>query len=235
MKTLTHLMLLAGLVGAPLAAAAEDSPHTLTGNVGLYSDYVFRGVSQTAEDPAIQGGFDYAHASGFYLGTWASNVETSDLNGANLEWDFYGGYSASAGDLGYNVGLLKYYYPGQNAGADFDTLELYGGVTYKGFGVKLSYNLDDYFGAADSDGTLYWDISYGANLPGGFALNLHYGITDADGAAIDYRDWKIGVSKEIAGVVLGLAYTDTNKTFNSAKNGKEIGDGRLLLSIGKTF
>ncbi len=237
MKTLTHLMLLAGLVGAPLVAAAEDSPHTFTGNVGLYSDYAFRGVSQTAAEPAIQGGFDYAHASGIYLGTWASNVTEAFLNGANMEWDFYGGYSGTAGDLGYNVGLLQYYYPGQTAGLDVDTLEAYAGITWKGFGLKASYSVDDYFGFNNSDGTVYWDASYSHELPAGVALTLHYGYTAGEGAQVDYADWKIGVSKVFGGFTVGLAYTDTDLSDaeQGPVKGEDVKDGRLILSVSKTF
>ena len=68
-------------------APAPTSPHTLTGNVGLFSQYIFRGLTQTDRDPAVQGGFDYAHSSGLYLGTWASNIswlkENASVNGAN--------------------------------------------------------------------------------------------------------------------------------------------------------
>ena len=125
MKLQSISLLVMAALGTPLLAQAADSPHSFTGNVGLVSDYAFRGVSQTDENPAIQGGFDYAHASGFYLGTWASNVTEKFLNGANLEMDFYGGYAGSAGDLGFNTGLLQYYCPGQHSGLDIGTLEAY--------------------------------------------------------------------------------------------------------------
>lgn len=237
MKKLSYLLVLSGLVSVPLTVLAEDSP--ITGNVGLYTDYAFRGVSQTAGDAAIQGGFDYAHSSGFYLGTWASNVETRDLNGANLELDVYGGYSGTAGEIGYNVGLLKYYYPGQGpaAATNIDTLEAYAGVTYKGFGLKASYSTSDYFGVANSDGTVYWDASYSHELPAAVTLGLHYGYTAGQGAVVDYADWKIGVSKEFAGVTVGLAYTDTDlpATLSAKGNGHDNADGRFILSVSKSF
>lgn len=236
MKKLSSLLILSGLISVP--ALAEESPHTITGNLGIYSDYAFRGVSQTAEEPALQGGFDYAHSSGFYLGTWASNVTEAFLNGANLEWDFYGGYSGKVNDdLSYNVGLLKYYYPGQTAGLDINTLEAYAGVTYKWFGLKASYSLDDYFGFANSDGTVYWDASFNYELPGGVMLGLHYGVTAGQGAQVDYDDWKIGVSKTINGFTLGLAYVDTDLT-NAQQGpvkGKDVKDERFILSVSKTF
>ncbi|MEW5769139.1 MAG: TorF family putative porin [Pseudomonadota bacterium] len=225
---------------AALPAMAEDSPHTVTGNLGLYSDYAFRGVSQTAAEPAIQGGFDYAHASGIYLGTWASNVTESMYadaagNTSNLEWDVYGGYSGKIGaDLAYNVGLLKYFYPGAS---HFDTLEAYAGITWKNFGLKASYNLADYFGAANSDGTVYWDASFNYELPAKVMLNLHYGATSAEGNAVDYNDWKIGVSKDFAGFVVGLAYTDTDLSDaeQGPVKGEDVKDGRLIVSVSKTF
>src|SRR5680860_222068 len=75
-------------------AAAADSPHSISANVGLYSQYIFRGVAQTNTDPALQGGFDYSHASGFYAGTWLSNVswltDVAAYSSSSLEWDVYG-------------------------------------------------------------------------------------------------------------------------------------------------
>lgn len=145
-----------GVAQTPEAGAAshkEDQPalpksnHSFTGNVGIVSQYVFRGLTQTDGKPAVQGGFDYAHSSGFYLGTWLSNsswftdqnagtasapVALSSpgsvgapyvpyrSNSANLEWDFYGGYKHTfATDWSYDVGLFEFYYPGvyDNVGA----------------------------------------------------------------------------------------------------------------------
>ena len=230
MKKLAHAVVAAGLAGVSglVMAAEESSPHSLSGNLGFFSDYAFRGVSQTDEDPAIQGGFDYAHASGFYLGTWGSNVEFGD---ANMEWDVYGGYSGKiAGDLGYNVGLLQYFYPGLS---DADTLEVYAGVTWKGFGLKASYSATDYFGAADSDGTVYWDASFNYELPAAVMLGLHYGYTVGAGAQADYADWKIGVSKEFGGFNFGLAYVATDDD-GEGLYGK-YADDRVIVSVGKTF
>jgi uncharacterized protein (TIGR02001 family) len=113
-----------------VAPAAEESPHTLTGNVGLYSQYIFRGLNQTGGNPALQGGFDYSHSSGFYAGTWASNISWLKENasafgppiveqgtygrGGSLEWDFYGGYKwGFAPDWTLDLGTLYYWYPGK--------------------------------------------------------------------------------------------------------------------------
>ncbi|OQY67322.1 MAG: hypothetical protein B6D47_10970, partial [Rhodocyclaceae bacterium UTPRO2] len=114
--------LLAGAVSAALtfppighaqtAPAAEDSPHTLTANIGLASSYRFRGIDQTFGKPALQGGFDYAHASGFYAGNWNSNVNSgAGFPSGNLEMDFYGGWKKTLGDWGLDVGAIYYTYP----------------------------------------------------------------------------------------------------------------------------
>lgn len=153
---------LPSLVLAQSAAPTETqaSPHTVPGNVAFVSDYRFRGISQTFGLPAIQGGFDYAHASGLYAGIWASNVYstasngigTSYNNGAGLEWDLYGGYKFEvAPEVTLDIGGLYYYYPGarwNNAErSSFDNFELYVGASYKWFSAKYSYALTDYFGA----------------------------------------------------------------------------------------
>lgn len=225
---------------AALPAFAEDRPHSLGGNLGIYSDYAFRGVSQTAGNPAIQGGFDYAHSSGIYLGTWASNVTEAmytDPDGASgsLEWDLYSGYAGRiGGDLGYSVGLLQYYYPGVT---HFNTLEAYAGITYKSFGLKASRTLGDYFAAADSDGTVYWDASFTCELPARLMLSLHYGITDAEGRAVDYTDWKVGLGREFGGFNFGLAYIDTDlgDAEQGAVKGEDVKDRRLIASVSTMF
>src|SRR5256885_15411033 len=102
---------------AQQAAAATPPPPPVTGNLTLVSDYRFRGITQTWGLPAIQGGFDYAHASGIYLGNWNSNVsETAGFPNGNLEMDFYGGWKNTWGDLGADLGILYYYYPGSTKG-----------------------------------------------------------------------------------------------------------------------
>ena len=231
LKPLSLLLLTAA--SAPMMAQAAESPHSFTGNLGLYSDYAFRGVSQTDENPAIQGGFDYAHSSGFYLGTWASNVTEKFLNGANIEMDFYGGYAGKVGDLGYNVGLLQYYYPGQFSGLDIDTLEGYAGVTYKWFGLKASYSFTDYFGFTDSDGTVYWDASFNYELPAAVMLGLHYGYTAGEGDQPDYQDYKVSLAKEFGGFNFGVAYVGTDDDGEDFAG--QYADDRFIVSISKTF
>jgi uncharacterized protein (TIGR02001 family) len=235
MKKLLLAAATAAIAAPAVPVLAQDSPHTVTANVGLFSEYIFRGVTQTAENPAVQGGFDYGHSSGFYAGTWASNVSWLEdfgaYNRSSLEWDFYAGFKKNIGstDFYFDVGSIYYYYPGRtNPGFfDADTWELYGAVGWKWLGVKYSYSLQDYFGARPTgqktDGTWYLDF-FGNYLIGetGFAVNAHYGILDVsnDGnqdAATEasYNDWKIGVTYTVPSGMLknlevGLYYTDTN-------------------------
>ncbi|HPU51499.1 MAG TPA: TorF family putative porin, partial [Burkholderiaceae bacterium] len=160
----------------------EASPHTLTGNLNLVSEYRYRGISQTNNKPAVQGGFDYAHASGVYVGTWASNVSWLSDGGSgtvsnSLEWDIYGGYKGTAGDFGYDVGLLYYYYPGKYPSGfnSPNTLEAYVAGSWKTLTLKYSHSLTDLFGFVDSKGSGYLDLTGTYDLGNGFSLVGHYG------------------------------------------------------------
>jgi uncharacterized protein (TIGR02001 family) len=181
-----------GLALAQAPAPAPASPHTLTGNVGLYSQYIFRGLTQTDRDPALQGGFDYSHSSGLYLGTWGSNISWlrdfgSYSGGGSLELDFYGGFKGNIGksDFTYDVGALYYWYPGDVAPGfvKADTLELYGALGWKWLSVKYSHSVKNKtFGVPDSRGTYYLDFT--ANVPlGGTGLTAiaHWGKQKFDG------------------------------------------------------
>jgi uncharacterized protein (TIGR02001 family) len=142
------------------------SPHTITGNLAIASDYRFRGISQTFGEgfrfgPAIQGGIDYSHASGLYLGNWDSNLSGNQYpNGSSIEMDLYGGYRRSFGDLGLDLGTIYYYYPGseltglatKSGGVTkqrLDTWEVYLSGSWKFFSLKYSYALTNYFGLSE--------------------------------------------------------------------------------------
>jgi uncharacterized protein (TIGR02001 family) len=239
---------IAGALGSGLAQAQQPaSPHTLTGNIGLFSQYIFRGLTQTNEEPALQGGMDYSHASGFYAGTWGSNVSwLRDFNsgtpnagysaGGSLELDIYGGLKGTIGktDFGYDVGLLYYWYPGDAApGAkDADTLELYGAISWKWLSAKLSYSLqDDTFGVGDSRGTYYLDLTAAYPIPNTKLTAIaHYGMQEFDGNGVtctggsdndqcaSYKDWKLGLNYSLPkDFTVGVFYTDTDMT--SAQEG----------------
>ena len=234
--------------------AAAPPPPPLTGNAGLFSQYIFRGLTQTAGKPAFQGGADYAHSSGLYMGTWMSNVSWLQDAGvykeSSLEWDFYGGYKGSlTGDLGYDVGLLKYYYPGQRLGTTADTLEAYGGLTWKWISAKFSYSLTDKtFGVLNSSGTYYLDIT--ATYPVSDTLSLigHYGIQKFKGtnagvtnsSQASYDDWKFGVSYSLPqSWTVGAYYTGTQMNATQEAfytiNSRKIGADTITAFLQKTF
>jgi uncharacterized protein (TIGR02001 family) len=256
MSVLTKGLIVGGLLSLPLLVAGkpvmaeetmaeETSPYSLSANVSLINDYRYRGFSQTFKEPAIQGGIDFSHSSGVYLGTWESNVQESFLNGANIEMDFYGGYDGKINDdLSYNVGGLYYYYPGQNSGTTkINTFELYAGATWKWINVKYSHSTTKFFGLPDSRGSYYLEGNVSVPLPADVGLDLHYGHQNVDGSGnYDWNDWKVGVSKEFGGFGFSLAYVDTdvskaNGTAVRATDGKSknVADGTILVSVSKSF
>ena len=172
---------------------APEPDYTLAYNVGVVSDYRFRGISQTNFNPALQLGVDFAHKSGFYLGAFGSNVNwVKDFNGATkggYEIDLYGGFKGSfATDFGFDVGLITYIYPGNNSGtanlprniapgafSNANTNELYLGLSYKMVNVKYSRSLGDFLGNVRSGGSQYLDINANFDLGNGFTLTPHIG------------------------------------------------------------
>lgn len=148
--------LVAGAVLAVAIPSAKALANELTASVGFTTDYTFRGISQNFRNPALQGGFDYAHESGLFAGTWASNVSGNQYTNASLEWDVYGGYNGRVNeDLGYSIALTSVFYPGGKTAAaapnkKWDTTELSAGVTFKGLNVKYSYALTDWYGIASA-------------------------------------------------------------------------------------
>lgn len=259
---------LPGMVFAEEAAA----PSPITGNFTLATDYVFRGVSQTMGNPAVQGGFDYAHSSGFYVGTWASNISGIQYTNANMEWDFYGGYTGKiSDDFSYNVGGIYVLYPdgvtGPAPNKKWNTTELYGGITWKWINFKASYSLTNWYGIGkdggfvpteintgassaddaanpdDSKGSLYLEANATYELPAKFVLSGHVGHQNiANYKELSYTDWKLGVSKDVSGFNVALAYTDTNaKKYNLyyvtdvTGDQKKLAEGALILSVTKTF
>jgi uncharacterized protein (TIGR02001 family) len=262
-ETMFKKAMLAGAVATalitPNLAAAADSPHSLTGNVGLYSQYIFRGLTQTNKDPAIQGGFDYSHSSGLYAGTWASNIswltDTPVYSSSSLEWDFYGGFRGAFGksDFGYDVGLLYYYYPGTvPAGVTkADTLEAYGALSWKWLSAKYSYSLNNKtFGVADSRGTWYLDFT--ASVPlgsSGLTGIAHWGKQKFEGGVgvsndsfASYEDWKVGVNYALPkDFTVGVFYSDTSMSatqkafYTNTSDNRWVGKDTVTVFLQKTF
>lgn len=233
----------AGIANAQQATPATPE-HTFTGNVTVATDYRFRGISQTFKEPTIQGGFDYAHSSGFYVGNWNSNVSGNSFVDGSIEMDLYAGYKfAITPDFTADVGALHYYYPGaENAGVKYDTTELYIAGTYKWFTLKYSNAVSDFFGFADSSGSDYLELNATFEVADKTTLGFHVGQQNVKNVAnADYTDYKISLARDFGFATIGLAVigTDADKTFYSVSNGagksKELGDTTAVLSISKAF
>lgn len=251
-NTLLSSLILAALTAPGVAMAGEASP--ISANVGFTTDYLFRGISQTGSKPAIQGGIDYAHASGFYAGIWGSNIswlsDAGVANNASVELDTYLGFRNSlTEDFGYDVGFLRYNYPGSYAAAAVkaDTNELYGAVSYKWITAKYSYSTGDTFGAAAAKGSNYLELNASYTLEdAGVTLGAHYGKQKYRGVnagtgltALSYSDYKLSASKDFSGYALGLAYSKTNAATGAGAAyhvlGKDLGKGTAVLSVTHSF
>jgi uncharacterized protein (TIGR02001 family) len=236
---------------APAAPAATPD-WTFSPNLGLYSDYRFRGISQTNLKPAFQGGFDVSHASGFYAGNWNSNVDALMYNGANLEMDFYGGYKKSFDAFGIDVGAIYYYYPGSGPAGSIKikNTEIYIGGSFGPVTAKYNYAVSDFFSAPNSKGSSYLDLGFTYDVGSGFGVNAHYGYQSLKGDARaseiggtfpgpnNISDWKLGATYTIDGWALGLAYVATNRDYTAGTaslSNKNISGNTGVLSVSKAF
>ena len=233
-KSLLILALLsAGLVQAQV-----------TTNLGATSDYRFRGISQTQNAPALQGGIDYADKSGVYIGNWNSSVSSQlYTNGSGLESDLYAGYKKEVKGVTLDVGSYNYFYPRASVGStNYNTKEVYVGAAKGPVSVKVSQSLGDYFATSNSKGTRYYQADVTFPIAGTKASVLaHAGKTDiANNTTLDYTDYNFGVGYNIAGFdVTAKYYTNSNKTttFETANtlNGQKLYKNAAVLSVSKTF
>jgi uncharacterized protein (TIGR02001 family) len=234
-KSIASVAVAAALAVPGLALAQAASP--IAGNVSLVSDYRFRGITQTFEEPALQGGFDYAHSSGFYVGNWNSSIADTFFAGSPLEMDFYAGYKPTFGDVTLDLGVLYYYYPGSDP--EIDNTELYVGAAWKWLSAKYFHAVSDFFGVPDTKNSNYIDLSANFAFGAGWGLVGHIGHQKIkNNSAADYTDYKLGVTKDLSGWVLGVAYVDNDAegTITSgAGKSMDIGDSTLVFSVSKTF
>lgn len=234
-------------------AKAAEPDYTLAFNVGAVTDYRYRGISQTRFRPALQGGADFAHKSGFYLGAWASNIKwIKDAGGdANVEIDLYGGYKGSiTKDLGFDVGLLRYQYPSHDLAVSPNTTELYGALTYGIVTAKYSHSVTNLFGFDGSKGSGYLDLAANFDLGNGWSVVPHIGhqrvASDRkrglDNSDFTYTDVSLAVNKDFGNGLIAsgsLIATDTDKigglpAYRSPKN-KNLGKTTLVLGIKYNF
>lgn len=241
-----------GTAPATASAAEPTSAHTFSYNLGLYSQYIFRGLAQTGEEAALQGGVDYSHSSGFYAGAWASNIswleDAEAYDNSSLEVDVYGGYAAEIGETGisYDIGLLQYLYPGDKKSGvkAAETTEIYGSLGYSYFTGKVSVVVSDgAFGFDNADGTAYYELN--AEYPigeTGYTIIGHVGYQDfsgKDNSDFDYTDYKLGATKSWDnGVNVGGYYTAVDVKSNAAftdASGQNISKDQFTFFVQKTF
>jgi uncharacterized protein (TIGR02001 family) len=209
---------------APAAAPAPaPAPAPFSVNVGVASSYIYRGLNQSDYKPALQIGADYAHESGFYIGTWASSIrwiKDFGLGTGNAEIDLYAGYKGTAGPIGYDVGVLQYFYNGSvtKGAIRSNTTELYVAGTYEMFTLKYSHVVSKgIFGVDKARNSGYFDLSASFPVMENLALNLHVGhqIIKNSGAGT-YTDGKAELAYDFGnGFALsgGVTATNADKTF----------------------
>ena len=252
----------AGGVGSEIELATEEAS-PFTANVSLVNNYLYRGIAQTGGKPAVQGGFDYEHPSGLYAGVFGTNssffnnlyIERGGAEGAanaSMELDMYFGFkNRVAGDFNYDLGFLRYNFPGDYAPGTTtgDTNELYAGFGYKWINAKFSYSLGNTFGVKDAAGTNYFEINANVPLAEGLSLGLHTGKQTYVGATADalaaagrtptYTDYKIGLTKEFDDYELALAYSKTNAATGPGSFyyvlGRDLGRRATVVSLTRTF
>ena len=244
---LVKSLAVAAVATLPLMASAQ-----LTANVSLTTNYKFRGQDQdvigkngTVKDkafkPALQGGFDYAHESGFYIGNWNSSVNW--LAGNSLESDIYGGYKFKAGEVDLDVGLLTYIYPGNSLG---NTTEAYAGATFGPLSAKYSHTLsEDYFGWAGTSlgsglkgrNTGYLNLAFAQEVAPKLTFKASVGFTRfasdiKDNGVPNYMDYSVGGAYDLGeGFSLGANVVGANKRGFFGP----VNKNRLIVSITKTL
>jgi uncharacterized protein (TIGR02001 family) len=223
------------LAALVLTMSAVVAQAEVTATLTAISDYDFRGITQTRNNPALQGSIDYSGSHGLYAGAWASNV---DFGGdENLEVDLYGGITGGE-TFPWDVGLIVYTYPQSNDLRDFP--EIYASLGWKWLKGKVWYS--DNFGGS-RENAFYYEGNAAVPLPANFGLNLHAGYSDGDYWSSNkpgiesYFDWSVGVTYAVGHFNLGLKWVD-GSDYKPANNAyRDIGnsDARAIFSVSTTF
>jgi len=197
-----------------ISAVALPAHAEWSANAAMTNNYIWRGLTQTENEAAIQGGIDYAHDSGFYAGTWVSNVNYGPSDVYSYEHDMYAGFAFETGAVSWDVGYLYYNYDKE---ADFDFGEVYAKVGFGGFSgalyVLTNTEADEGPGKDfDAGSTYYVSADYGFEVGNGIGIGLHVGYHDGDfaeafnGTAGGYYDYNISVAKD--GFAFMMSSTD---------------------------
>jgi uncharacterized protein (TIGR02001 family) len=239
LKTTKKMVLAAlALSGAAFAQTKAPEPdYTLSYNVGLVTDYRYRGISQSRLKPALQGGVDYVRKSGLYVGTWASTIKwIKDAGGdAPVELDIYGGYKGEAGPIGYDVGVLRYQYPNHSLPLSPNTTEIYAAGTFGPATLKYSHAVTNLFGFADSKRSGYLDASANFDLGSGWSVTPHAGHQKVrNNSAFSYTDYSVTVGKDLGNgfsASAAVVGTDADRALYVTPSGKFTGKTALVLGV----
>lgn len=249
-KSLSVLCIALAGTGVFAQAKPPVPDYTLAFNVGAVTDYRYRGISQSRFDPALQGGIDFTHKSGFYLGTWASSIKwIKDAAGtsSDAEIDIYGGYRGLVGGFSYDLGALRYLYPSSKLAVNPYTTELYVAGTYGIVTAKYSHAVTNTFGNANSKNSYYIEAAATFDLGNGWSVVPHIGHQDISGAGngiFSYTDYSLALNKDFGnGLVASLTAvgTDARKgsyvvgPFASSSIGKNLGRDTLVLGLKYNF
>jgi uncharacterized protein (TIGR02001 family) len=193
------------------AANAQDEGPSVSFNVAVTSDYVFRGVSQTEEDPAIQGGVDLTSGM-FYAGAWASTISFPGDDESDVEIDIYGGIKPEAAGWTFDIGGIYYAYPGEPSGVDYDFFEAKlaasRAVGPASIGAAVFYS-PEFFGETGT--AVYYEVNGSVSPADGWTIGGALGRQDVDYDG-DYTTWNLGVSYAFTdNIALDLRYHDTGE------------------------
>lgn len=230
--SITTLTLVAAASMADAApAAAPASAWSQSANLAFTSDYIWRGLSQTATHMAVQGGFDVAHTSGLSAGIWASNVNQNGPDGNNIEVDLYANYGFKVAGIDASVGYIAYVYQA-NSSANFQEINV--AATVAGITAKISKEISNGndFGTGFTDFGYYYELNYSYNIPAvkDLVLGLHYGWADQD-AQEGREDYSVALSYPVAGFVATVSYSNTPGSYL----GNTFADSTTALTLKKTF
>lgn len=208
------------LAATGLLTMAGIAQADVTGTAAIVSDYDFRGVTQSAEDPAVQLSIDYASDSGWYVGAWGSSIKWAQPE-ASTEVDVYTGFKGNINeDLGWDVGIVYYAYPDLS---DVNTAEIYGKLTYSIF-TGAVYFTDDYYNTDESAFYVSGDLAIPA---GPLTVGLHAGYSDSEAFPDDsYTDYSVGVSYSSNNWTLGMKWVAQQDYY-----AVDSSDDRVILSI----
>ena len=249
---------------APAPAAAPAAPETtIAYNVGVVSQYRYRGLAQTRGYPALQGGVDYSNANGVYLGAWASTIRwigdastTTKAVDGKTELDLYGGYKFEIAGITYDLGYLQYQYIGNNlsnmtssyatyALSNANTKEIYGAATFGAYTFKYSKAVSNLFGYKNSSGSAYFDLTANYDVGSGFTLSPHIGHQKVVGTSssyypggLSYTDYSLTLAKDLGdglSATVAAVATNAKKNSNFLSNSSNYNAAKDTLVVGVKY